>query len=125
MTVPDSSEATPSGAALARSTLLALVIAGVLLVTCVLPAEYGIDPTGVGRMLGLTQMGEVKQAMAEEAAANAAAQASADSAAAEAEAGGGEPPVTAGDAVTGGLTDSLRTPTDSSPARRDATRQAP
>lgn len=87
MTLPDRSEVAPSGAALARSTLLALVIAGVLLVTCVLPAEYGIDPTGVGRILGLTPMGEVKQAMAEEAAANAAAQASADSAAAAAESG--------------------------------------
>ena len=56
-----------------------MVVAGVLLVTCVLPAEYGKDPTGVGRLLGLTQMGEVKLALAEEAASNAAAEASADS----------------------------------------------
>ena len=33
----------------------------------VLPAEYGIDPTGVGRALGLTQMGEIKVQLAEEA----------------------------------------------------------
>ena len=33
----------------------------------VLPAEYGIDPTGVGRVLGLTQMGEIKEELADEA----------------------------------------------------------
>jgi hypothetical protein len=30
----------------------------------VLPAEYGIDPSGIGRVLGLTQMGEMKAAQA-------------------------------------------------------------
>ena len=30
-----------------------MIIAGVLLVTIVLPAEYGLDPTGIGRALGL------------------------------------------------------------------------
>jgi hypothetical protein len=64
MTSPPVSGETPSSASLLRSTLIAAVVAGVLLVTCVLPAEYGVDPTGVGRVLGLTQMGEVKQAMA-------------------------------------------------------------
>ena len=38
----------------------------------VLPAEYGIDPTGVGRILGLTAMGEVKMRLAAEAAADGA-----------------------------------------------------
>ncbi|WP_262881095.1 MULTISPECIES: transmembrane anchor protein [unclassified Psychrobacter] len=38
----------------------------------VLPAEYGIDPTGVGKLLRLTEMGQVKQQLAEEAAADAA-----------------------------------------------------
>jgi nucleoid-associated protein YgaU len=75
----------PSGRSLLRSTAIAVVIAGVLLVTCVLPAEYGVDPTGLGRVLGLTQMGEVKLALAEEAASNAAAEASADSVIAAAE----------------------------------------
>ena len=32
-----------------RSTVLAIAVAAVLLVTVVLPAEYGIDPTGIGR----------------------------------------------------------------------------
>ena len=85
MTAPVTPEP-PSAGSLMRSTVIALVVAAVLLVTCVLPAEYGKDPTGIGRMLGLTQMGEVKMAIAEEAAANAAAQAAADSAAAAAEA---------------------------------------
>lgn len=57
----------PSTAKLLRSTLLAAVIAGALLVTVVLPSEYAIDPTGVGRLLGLTQMGEIKNQLAEEA----------------------------------------------------------
>ena len=57
-----------------RSTLLAAGAAAVLLVVAVLPAEYGLDPTGLGRVLGLTQMGEVKMALAQEATATAAAE---------------------------------------------------
>ena len=60
----------PSSAQLLRSTAIAIVAAGVILVTAVLPAEYGIDPTGVGRLLGLTEMGEIKTQLAEEAAAD-------------------------------------------------------
>jgi hypothetical protein len=65
----------PSSRALLRSTLIAAATAIVLLVTVVLPAEYGVDPTGVGRVLGLTEMGEIKMALAEEAAAAEAAEA--------------------------------------------------
>jgi hypothetical protein len=85
VTIPPATTEQPSGRSLLRSTAIAVVVAGVLLVTCVLPAEYGVDPTGVGRVLGLTQMGEVKLALAEEAASNAAAEASADSVIAAAE----------------------------------------
>jgi hypothetical protein len=46
----------PSLATLARTTAIALVVAGVILVTAVLPAEYGIDPVGIGRWLGLTDI---------------------------------------------------------------------
>lgn len=42
-----------SPARLVRATLLAAVVAAVVLVTVVLPAEYGIDLTGVGHALGL------------------------------------------------------------------------
>ncbi|MEH6758886.1 MAG: hypothetical protein V7676_15455 [Parasphingorhabdus sp.] len=45
-----------------RATLLAVVVASGLLVTTVLPAEYGIDPTGVGNALGLKEMGDAKRA---------------------------------------------------------------
>ncbi|SEJ48763.1 hypothetical protein SAMN05216201_109181 [Pseudomonas linyingensis] len=65
---PDLNEL-PSSTQLLRSTVIALITAGVLLVTVVMPAEYAIDPTGVGRLLGMTQMGELKATLAEEAAA--------------------------------------------------------
>ena len=62
----------PSSNQLIKSTILAIIAAIVLLFTVVLPAEYGIDPTGVGKLLRLTEMGQVKQQLAEEAAADAA-----------------------------------------------------
>ena len=62
----------PSTAKLIKSTVLAVVAAGILLVTVVMPSEYGIDPTGVGHALGLKRMGEIKASLAEEAAADAA-----------------------------------------------------
>ena len=43
----------PSKAKLAWATLAALVVAGVVLVATVLPAEYDIDPLGIGEALGL------------------------------------------------------------------------
>jgi hypothetical protein len=67
----------PSSSALLRSTVIAAAVAALLLFTVVLPAEYAIDPTGVGRVLGLTQMGEIKMSLAQEAAAAAAAEAAA------------------------------------------------
>ena len=63
----------PSSGRLLRSTAIAIVAATAILVTVVLPSEYGIDPTGAGRALGLTEMGEIKIQLAEEAAADAAA----------------------------------------------------
>jgi len=60
----------PSSATLLRSTIFAILGAGLILVTIVLPAEYGIDPIGVGRVLGLTEVGEIKAQLAAEAEAN-------------------------------------------------------
>lgn len=57
----------PSSMQLLKSTILALIVALALLFTVILPAEYGVDPTGVGKTLGLTQMGEIKQQLANEA----------------------------------------------------------
>ncbi len=61
----------PSTAKLIKSTILAAVVAGGLLVTVVMPSEYGIDPTGLGEVTGLKRMGEIKTSLAEEAAADA------------------------------------------------------
>ena len=47
----------PSTRKLLKSTALAAAVAGVILLTTVLPAEYGIDPTGVGKVLGLDVSG--------------------------------------------------------------------
>nr|WP_314399118.1 transmembrane anchor protein [Pseudomonas lundensis] len=62
----------PSTRKLVRSTVIALLTAIGLLVTVVMPSEYAVDPTGVGRALGLTQMGELKIILAQEALADAA-----------------------------------------------------
>jgi len=63
----------PTSKQLVRSTVLAAISALVLLVAVVLPAEYGIDPTGIGRVLRMTEMGNIKQQLAADAAADAAA----------------------------------------------------
>lgn len=66
---PEDSEL-PSTGRLIKSTILAAVAAGVLLVTVVMPAEYGIDPTGIGNAIGLKKMGDIKVSLSGEAAAN-------------------------------------------------------
>ena len=65
----------PTTRQLNRATLIAAGVAAAILTTAVLPAEYGIDPTGVGRVLGLTQMGESKREAASAAQAPATAKA--------------------------------------------------
>lgn len=60
----------PSTRQLIKSTLIAIIAAIVILVTIVLPSEYAVDPTGVGRMLNLTEMGEIRQQLADEAEAD-------------------------------------------------------
>ncbi len=69
--IPSDTEV-PSTGKLIKSTVLAAITAGVLLVTVVMPAEYGIDPTGIGNVIGLKRMGEIKTSLAEEAAQDAA-----------------------------------------------------
>lgn len=71
----------PTSRQLLRSTLIAAAVAGLLLVGVVMPAEYGRDPLGTGRLLGLTQMGEIKVALAQEAAADQVAPTAASEAA--------------------------------------------
>ncbi|MGH8423919.1 MAG: hypothetical protein ACRER3_16445, partial [Pseudomonas fluorescens] len=46
----------PSSRSLIKATVIALIAAAALLTAVVLPAEYGIDPTGLGSRLGLMAM---------------------------------------------------------------------
>ncbi len=62
----------PTTKELLKSTGIAIAAAGALLVTVVLPAEYGIDPTRIGSVLGLTEMGRIKRDLAQEASVDVA-----------------------------------------------------
>jgi len=62
---------------LLRGSAIAALVAGILLVTTVLPAEYGIDPTGVGKGLGLTVLNDAGATEAPAAAVPATAAGSA------------------------------------------------
>jgi hypothetical protein len=46
----------PSTRQLVKSVAVAVVGAGIILLFFVLPAELGVDPTGIGKALGLTEM---------------------------------------------------------------------
>jgi hypothetical protein len=59
MTAPDGPEL-PSLRQLWRATAIAALVAAVLLVTIVLPAEYGVDPTGAGAKIGLLRLAEAE-----------------------------------------------------------------
>lgn len=76
MSIPDPvlTAEQPSARRLLRSTAIAAGVAAAILVTIVLPAEYGVDPTGIGRVLGLKAMGETKMAFAREEAGHEGAE---------------------------------------------------
>jgi len=57
----------PTSSQLLKSTIIALFVAVALLLCIVIPAEYGTDPTGVGALLGLKKMGEIKVSLEQEA----------------------------------------------------------
>ena len=50
----------PTSSQLLKSTMVAICVGCALLILVILPAEYGTDPTGVGELLGLKKMGEIK-----------------------------------------------------------------
>lgn len=56
MTTPNPSTVNATTPQLLKATAVALAVAGVVLVTTILPAEYGVDPTGIGQALGLTAL---------------------------------------------------------------------
>ena len=45
---------TVSNKTLIKASISAVIVAAIVLVTLILPAEYNIDPTGIGKNLGLT-----------------------------------------------------------------------
>jgi hypothetical protein len=53
MNTPPEAKELPTVSELARGSALALVVAVLVVVIAVLPAEYGVDPTGLGRTLGM------------------------------------------------------------------------
>lgn len=80
----------PTTARLLKATAAAIAAAGLILVTAVLPAEYGIDPTGLGARLGLLALAHTAEAapapVATQAVPPAASPVSSDTAAMAAEA---------------------------------------
>lgn len=120
VTDPPASEL-PSSRTLARWTAIAAGVALLLLVTIVLPAEYGVDPTGVGRATGLQRMGEIKMALAREAAEADAAEraATADSTTVV---GAATAPSTTAPAVTAPLTSAAPAAAGESSGTSDETR---
>ena len=55
----------PSTAQLLKASAIALLCALTILVTAVLPAEYGKDPTGIGAALGLTALYSAEEKVSE------------------------------------------------------------
>ncbi len=59
-----------SAKSLINASLTALMLALIILFVAVLPAEYGIDPTGLGRKMGLTTFVELDRKMSRTSAEN-------------------------------------------------------
>ena len=53
--------AAPSTAKIVAATLIAVVVAAAILVVAVLPAEFGRDPLGTGKALGLTDLSKASE----------------------------------------------------------------
>jgi hypothetical protein len=61
----------PSSGGIAKAIAISTAAAAAVLVTLILPAEYGIDPLGTGRALGLDQLFAAEETAAAAAAAPA------------------------------------------------------
>lgn len=57
----------PTSASLIKATIVALLVGVLILVTAILPAEYGIDPTGLGSRMGLNGLSAANVAESEAA----------------------------------------------------------
>ena len=60
--------------ALINASLVAVLLAMVTLFAAVLPAEYGIDPTGLGKKMGLTMLAEQSSPIAKDCSGTTQAQ---------------------------------------------------
>lgn len=60
---------TVSSKTLVKASVSATIVAAIALVTLILPAEYNIDPTGVGQKLGLTEIALASETEAQPTAA--------------------------------------------------------
>ena len=58
MSTEDRNTQAPSITKLARATVVALIVAAVVLGVVILPAEYGLDPLGIGEALGLVVLSD-------------------------------------------------------------------
>lgn len=58
---------TPSSRNLGLASALAASVAAIVLLVAVLPAEFGIDPLGTGRALGLLELGSAEESPLEAA----------------------------------------------------------
>ncbi len=58
-------------ARLSLATAGSILVAGVILMVAILPAEYGVDPLGTGKLLGLTSIAQAESGGAGEAAGSA------------------------------------------------------
>jgi len=59
----------PTTKSLIKATVAAALAAAVILITAILPAEYGVDPTGIGRAMGLNLLNRASAAEMEAPAA--------------------------------------------------------
>lgn len=61
MTIHSKKNEQPTTSSLLKATAIAAIVAAVLTVTTILPAEYGIDPTGFGSLTGLTAIANASE----------------------------------------------------------------
>ena len=61
MTMPDEQPTMEARSRISTLAGVALLVAGLVLVAVVLPAEYGVDPLGTGARLGVLPLGVVGQ----------------------------------------------------------------
>lgn len=66
---------TLSTRSLMNHILIAILLAATVLITVILPAEYNIDPTGIGKKLGLTNLAPENNVTAVVSTTNSATQA--------------------------------------------------